>query len=122
MSRFCLALISKSISLYSWANGVQARSIEMSAKIMDPPKRFLDYNTKLDWKDLAVNDPESPGLRTRRLSKRNDEMRRLGVIGPHDICFGRLGRSIGVGMEDRDKLLSGLSQSTQCRDQFRGIH
>src|SRR5437773_112394 len=104
MSRLCLALMSKSISFSSWASGVQAKSIEISIRIMRSSKRFLDYNMKLDGKDLTVNNPESRSLRALRLGKRNDEMGRLGIIGSCDVRSRGRGRTMRMRMKDRNKL------------------
>jgi len=49
---------------------------------------------KLDGKNFAINDPESQGQWALRLAKRKNEMSRLGIVSPLDICFRRLGRSM----------------------------
>src|ERR1043165_5773473 len=85
-------------------------------------QRFLDYNMNLDGQDLAVDDPESRGLSVFRVGKRNNEMRRFGIISPRDVCLRRLGRAMRMRMKNGNQFLPALTQVPHDRNQLGGIH
>ena len=47
----------------------------------------LDYNMNIDFQDLAVNDPESRGLRAFGLGERNDQVRGFRIVRPLDVAL-----------------------------------
>src|SRR5262245_9994912 len=106
------------MSFPSCTNGVQDKSIEISIRIIGNPQRFLDYNMELDGQGLTVNDPESHGLRALRLGKGNDDVRRLRIVGPINVCFGQIGRSMGMGVDDCHEYLTRSAKVPKRSDQL----
>jgi hypothetical protein len=65
---------------------------------------------KLDGKNVPTHDPESRSLWAFQLGKRNNKMRGFGVVGPLDVCFGRLAWAMRMGMKDRQEIFSPLAK------------
>ena len=77
---------------------------------------------KLEGQGGTLDNPESGSLRPFQVSQGNDEMGCFRIVRTVDIRSGELGRTMGMGMINRDELFPGAPQSSKNVDQLRRVH
>ena len=77
---------------------------------------------KLYGQGGTLDNPESRSQRPFQVSQGYDEMGCFRIIRTVDVRSGELGRTMGMGMINRDELFPGTPQSSKNVDQLRRVH